>query len=137
MIKLYKTDTVAADKILKLLIERQALIKKHEDSWDESLEEYKEETSPKVDTMGAKVLKLIVKHANSLPIDFSIEALTHLGWDIVMIYDDNGNFAFTYSDWSNVRMAEDDDYQFSASVNGRHFKKTIREAFIDFIERDE
>lgn len=111
---------------------RCALIKEHEDSWDNKLKVYKKLESPEIDVLADNLLALIRQHRNLLEVDFIIEELTKLGQAPNILYDDNGHFAITADGYSSV-STEPRDASIFSFVRKSQWKRTIREALENFM----
>ncbi len=73
-----------------------------------------------------------LKHrAKAFDILRAMEGMTHKGWAVSLIYDDNGNFAFGTDGFQNCRQFGE-DLSISWIVKAEDFKPTIRQAWDHF-----
>lgn len=69
----------------------------------------------------------------TMSIEKGLEALASNGWAVDLIYDDDGNWAFSDSGFSSIRESKKDGLVTSPFVEGSDFKPSIREAWIHFV----
>lgn len=107
---------------------RQDYWNQYENSRFTADEEYHKIEEPKeIDILGDEILDLLLKNHEGLPVDFVLESLTHLGYDVSMIYDDNGHFAISKTSYGSVSL-EMDDYAGTYVIEKNCWGSTIREA---------
>ena len=114
---------------------RQEHWKRYEESW--SGEHYDMIEPSEIDELAKEIIDLLTKNHDSLPVDFVIESLTHLGYDPSILYDDNGNFAISSGGICSISTEDSADCSLSFFVEKRFWKPTIREALKVYFEDDE
>jgi hypothetical protein len=88
------------------------------------------------DPLGDKIAQLLKENFDSLECDFIIESVTHLGWSLSVLYDDNGRFAVV-GDGTQPVVAGDDLLEghvgFSFFIEKEDWHSTIREALRHYL----
>lgn len=77
---------------------------------------------------GQRLIKVLLRKSDELPIDRILEKLSHIGHAPNLIYDDNGNWAVLSEGVQSVRTSDEQDLWTSFEVKAKYFKPTIREA---------
>lgn len=123
--------------VIKIINDRDSLHKAMEDSYDEDSDTYKVDHQEQIDTMSESVHDLLKKTVESLPVEFTIEALTHLGAAPNLMYDDNGNFAISECGIQPV-MADDEllEGAMTTIMEAAQWSPTIRGAMVKYFEED-
>ncbi|MEK6828903.1 MAG: hypothetical protein AABY15_02170 [Nanoarchaeota archaeon] len=121
-----------------LIEERLKFIKTREDSWSEEEVRYTIPEPKEVKELGDKIRALLSEHKDTLPVDFILESLTHLGDAPQVVYDDNGHFAVSGSGFSPVPMTDSGKFEteesFTTVVSPEQWYDTIREALIHYLK---
>ncbi len=112
------------EKIKELLAERAEITK----LTDEEYDIVNIEIDDKYGVNETLILAELSNKFDDLSVDFILETLIHLGWAPCVIYDDEGNWAVDGGGVSNVRMTDEEEFQFSTVIEGKQFKPTIKEA---------
>ena len=124
--------------ISNLIEERLKFIKIREESWSEEEVRYTIPEPKEVKELGDEIKALLSEHKNTLPVDFILESLTHLGDAPQVIYDDNGHFAVSGNGYSPVPMTEsgkfETDESFTTVVTSDQWFDTIREALKHYLK---
>lgn len=81
------------------------------------------------------IIKFLDKNFDKLPVDIILEALSQLGQDNSVIYDDEGNWAISQTNFSSVRLKKSLDYEFHGFIESKCFKSTIRKALRYFLNQ--
>jgi hypothetical protein len=109
--------------------ERKVFLKLYDDSYDAKLEKHKIKEPKEIDNLGREIKQLLDKNVDTLPVDFIIESLTHLGDAPNVMYDDNGMFAVSGDGYQPVVFGNQRiEGGLTVVVEKKMWKSTIRKA---------
>jgi hypothetical protein len=110
---------------------RQSFLNIYENSWNEDKDDYDIDEPKEIDELGDEILNLLKTNHENLPVDFVLESLIHLGFDVSLIYDNNGHFAIPTSSYGSV-SSKISDYSSTYFVEKEECGSTIKEAISIF-----
>jgi len=126
-------DKFMKEKILDLSNKRYEFIKKQTESFNEDTLEYGYEPK-EIDVLGKKILILLKKHMEILPVEFIMEELSKLGFAPNLLYDDNGWWAITGDGMQTLVTDSPQDIETSFFVEASNWKPTIKEALKHYLK---
>lgn len=97
---------------------------------EESGEDYRK----KIEEYNKVILDRIQTAYYNLPFDFILDALTHLGWDVNLLFDDNGHWAIACPLYSTVSLEETADYSTSFRIEKKAWFNTPSAALLDYLQ---
>lgn len=125
----------AKDEILKKCKLRCDLLERanREDAPDEL---YKE-LEPEIDKFQEEILELIKTNFDILEFDFVMEQLSHLGWCVNLLNDDNGHWAVTCDGYQNLVYGDEpEDVETHFFVEAKEWQNSPKDALYKFLQED-